>query len=535
MTAPFQQHFCRLSTLSPVHLGCGEDYVPTNYVMRDQYLHAFSDTQLVHALGSAGLSRLAQLAEQGDESALLAIQREIHQKTECLIPVASHSVWVQSGIATLYNSRIGQVAQHEQRGRNVQNKLEIARTAYNPYDQLPLIPGSAIKGAIRTAWLDQQNAGVKALPQEKSGDLQKCLLDYHKVEQDPFYLLKISDAPYRHELPAGEIWYAVSRKRNPESKHGPASIYQQLECIGAGRRHAFLGDLRFLDGQYRNTSQCVPKTLEELATACNRYYLTALRKSLYQLGEQAGYFDPHWHKTLSRLLEGELGQALESNRAILLRLGRHSGAEDKTLDGVRTIKILTGKKDGKQTSEYRPNTTEIRLAAADKNQQNNLQPFGWVLLEFSDAPLPETYAALDELAAPARQRLPQYQAWAELRHKAGLEQSHKAAEEQERQARKAAEQQAEQQRQAFLEALPESQRKIENFKQKLEQDSANKGKGLGSPLGQELRERVQEALTSNWSESERTQLRALMATCFQHLGVDRKKNAKAKELWQTLA
>ena len=36
-----------ISTLSPVHVGCGEDYEPTNYVIDDDTLHAFDPSKLM--------------------------------------------------------------------------------------------------------------------------------------------------------------------------------------------------------------------------------------------------------------------------------------------------------------------------------------------------------------------------------------------------------------------------------------------------------------------------------------------------------
>ena len=58
---------CTISTLSPVHIGCGEDYYPTNYVIDDLLLHHFSEEGLIAALTPAekiGLSKIGD--EQGD-------------------------------------------------------------------------------------------------------------------------------------------------------------------------------------------------------------------------------------------------------------------------------------------------------------------------------------------------------------------------------------------------------------------------------------------------------------------------------------
>jgi CRISPR-associated protein Csm5 len=62
-------------------------------------------------------------------------------------------------------------------------------------------------------------------------------------------------------------------------------------------------------------------------------------------------------------------------------VGKHSGAESVTLNGVRDIKIL-GKR-GDQPS-YRPETTEKRFASPSKKAESGLLPFGWVWVECCD-------------------------------------------------------------------------------------------------------------------------------------------------------
>lgn len=409
MTLPFTQIRCLLSTLGPLHLGMGKDYLPTQYVIQNGYLHAFGDQQLAKGLGSEGLRSLLSIVEKGDESALREIQREIHLKADQLVPLATHSVWASPGVCDLYENRIGQVAQKESR-RNIHHQLEIRRMAANPYDQCPTLTGSAVKGAIRTAWLDTLNDGRPASPDEKSLSMQRRLLGTGvRVEEDPFYLLKISDASYAHAegLMPGEILFAVSRKRRPRPDRPPSNLNTLLECVGPWRDRCFAFDMRFLSGALRKTSVCVPGSREDVAQACNRYYLPLLKRELTQLNE-AGYLQSAWVETWRSLISGELGKALSGNRAFLLRLGKHSGAEDKTLNGVRQIKIL-GK--NKQPPTIRTETTEVRLAAKFRDAQKDMLPFGWVLVEFDDHPLEATRSLIRDQASAARARMNQEQQW----------------------------------------------------------------------------------------------------------------------------
>ena len=62
---PFlHRHTLHLTPLSPLHLGTGEDYEPTNYVIADGLLYAFDPSQAT--LTSAQRNELLQAAQSGN-------------------------------------------------------------------------------------------------------------------------------------------------------------------------------------------------------------------------------------------------------------------------------------------------------------------------------------------------------------------------------------------------------------------------------------------------------------------------------------
>jgi len=91
--------------------------------------------------------------------------------------------------------------------------------------------------------------------------------------------------------------------------------------------------------------------------------------------------DTTWHALLNGLLNDELNELRQHRQGFLLRVGKHSGAESVTLNGVRDIKILG--KQGEPPS-YRPETTEKRFASQTKRAESGLLPFGWVWVESCD-------------------------------------------------------------------------------------------------------------------------------------------------------
>jgi CRISPR-associated protein Csm5 len=287
-----QQQKCFITTLAPVHMGAGEDYYPTQYVIDDGNLYAFDEMQMSKALGSNMMLELAELAATGDR-ALIAIQTEINKQKEKLKPISEHCIPVAHGVQTIYTSRIGKTKQ------DASNKLEIQRTFSNPFNNLPVVTGSGIKGAIRTAILDEINKG-NALTNDVRNErnqakaLQNKLLDYKKVDEDPMRLLKLGDSSYQHtdNLNATEVLFAASRKRTPREGQEINKMPVMLECISPWRSRSFVCDIALLDRtlaeKKAQKALRLPSDLSAIAAACNRYYRPKLEKELEFLN-QKGY------------------------------------------------------------------------------------------------------------------------------------------------------------------------------------------------------------------------------------------------------
>jgi CRISPR-associated protein Csm5 len=397
---------CTISTLSPVHIGCGEDYYPTNYVIDGGLLHHFSEEGLLAALTLPEKKRLAEITEEQGDNGIKKLQEFIHGKKDKLQLHATHSVPLSEALEKFYQSRVGQTSQREGNGRQVNNKLEIGRHAFNPYNQTPYFAGSSIKGAIRTALLNAINDGDRLpmrvdssrdVPRGEGDKLQKRLLGYQAIPDDPLRVLKIGDASYSHAdlLNASEIRFAVNRK-NKVSKFEAKGPSQFLECLPANRSRALTFDMTFLADQNANYRW----TLREICNACNEFFVPQLERELDML-QDLNYANTNWAQGLEKLLANELSEAFRNQQAFLLRIGQHGGAESNTLDGVRHIKIMQGKGNA---PKFLSKPTTIWLAANHKDQQHDLLPFGWVLVEIGDFVLDKTHAFLKTQAAPDYQR-----------------------------------------------------------------------------------------------------------------------------------
>lgn len=374
-----------ISTLSPVHIGCGEVYEPSNFVIHDGLLHALDPSDLAAALSDSERKRLAALAE-GREP-IGAMQRFFRDSAARLAELARHQVAIVPSLEQEYRDKAGRPTQRGRDGEATYNLFPIARTAFRPLDGSPYLPGSSLKGSIRTAYLNHINAGRKLTAAEQSErrpaarGIEQRLLGYdrNQFEKDPFRLLALADAHPEEGCtpPPTRVLYCIGKKkRQPREGERPSPELQVfLETIPDALPAAFDSEVRFGPG--------ATILWNVLTDVCNRFYRPQLEAELSH-PVLAPQLDSDWRRLIQELLDGELAELIEAQQGFLLRVGRHSGAESVTLDGVRSIKILGARVNGKQSFDYRALPTEKRFARPDKSSDSRLLPFGWVWVDGSD-------------------------------------------------------------------------------------------------------------------------------------------------------
>lgn len=383
MNTPSPTRILSISTLSPVHIGSGEVYEPSGFVIHDGLLHAFDAADLADALDEKDHRQLAKLAGEADPVG--AIQRFFRASAARLAALALHQVDIVPALAREYADKIGRPTHRDPNGEATYNSFQLARTAYRPLDNAPYLPGSSLKGSIRTAWLNKKSLDSAIDWQDRSGrapsaTIEQRLLDYRagEFQNDPFRLLALADAnPEDADTPPpGRVLYAISkRKRLPRPGDSDRELKVFLETIPEALPAAFTGEMRF--GPKAGISW------PALCDACNAYYRPRLEQELRHpvLGH---LLDKNWLSLIADLLSNELGELLAARQGFLLRVGRHAGAESVTLDGLRHIKILVPSNGSKQAFEFRNVTSQKRYASPTRHGNGSLLPFGWLWIDACD-------------------------------------------------------------------------------------------------------------------------------------------------------
>lgn len=504
-----------LTPLSPIHIGSGEDFEPTNYVIEDGVLYGFEPSQ-----ASLPDNLRKQLMDLGNRARLMDIQKFFRDNSKLFTPHAKSLIPVTTGIAREYKNKIGTVVQREADGNTVFNKLTIERSFHNPISDQALIPGSSFKGAIRTAILDKINGGKRVLDRDEnkySNVLEKRLLQ-GDFATSPLRLLKIADLMPQGDL-LREIKYAVNRKKRAVmDRQGreadPKGVTARKECILPGQYRALAADAVIHDVGQHGDAKTTPvpalrlQEWRELAKTCNRYYLPRLYGELDILDERR-FCHPEWQKGMDQLLTA-LSSRLNEGDAFLIRLGRYGGAESKTLsgDGVAQIKIMQGQ--GK-TPLYENRTKTVWLAANNDADRSDMQPFGWALVEINPQ------ADLPQLKAWCEQQAKMHPDMASIRanHAAVLAAAQQAKQllQQEKQFALEAEQarqQAEAEKQAALAAMSQADQQRIQICEAV--SKAIKQKQPGSPIAKECFSVIEAALSNDasnetqWSNAERLAL-----------------------------
>jgi len=342
---------CTIEILSPVHIGCDDVYEPTGFIIDEsngQLIH-FDPVLFLSSLEPEDRERFSAICQEGTISSIKKIYQFFRGK-----PANGRRVHLCDGFVDHYKKTLNLP---DNRLQQELNKFTIQRTAFRLADGRPYLPGSSVKGALRTGHLNEVCQGRNT---GRSGkDIEKHLLNYSGIEEDPFGKVKVSDFQ-----PVGDtrtrIVYAVNKKKKLSDieARGP---YQILEVIQPGA--LFQGIIEVNDSSVSPHIK-QPVQLEHLLSGAVGFYLKEFHR---EAGELATIqVTPPAVKTPD-----------QGGNALPLRIGRHSGAESVTIAGNRSIKIMKG---GRERPVFLDHATTLWLAA---NQQkaasaSSLQPFGWI-------------------------------------------------------------------------------------------------------------------------------------------------------------
>lgn len=359
-----------ITPLSPLHIGCGEDYEPTRYVVNQdkRLLYSFNPESV--RLSKTLHSELLSAAQKGQFE---DICRFYDKHVKDFRPWAKSIVSLDSGSLAGYRKMISP------QGNQKRLNFCVQRTAYEVSFSVvvPYVPGSGIKGLIKTAKVDALNQG-RSLGVNDNIDEVFFHVQKNCFESSPLRFLKVSDL---HAV-KGDVSSSIhcAKRFFTEGQLKYCGISDFFETINPAQYRAFLGEITLSDASHNPEISHVYSSILKIVGDLNGY-----SRKIWQYG--LGFYrraDPVWTQSVGRLIE-DLAPSMQQGKVALVRLGKNTGADSKTLsEGVAQIEIRH--KNKSLPKEKRAHPTTMWFLPEDRKSVDGTEvasgmPFGWALIE----------------------------------------------------------------------------------------------------------------------------------------------------------
>jgi CRISPR-associated protein Csm5 len=333
--------------LSPIHIGSGKEIDPLNYIIKGERLYKISFEKFVMGINDAERLKLEELIDRGD---LLLIREYVADHID-IHGQAFYSIAVNPRVIDIYNSKKG----------DIQNQLLISPFIRTDRDVKPLMPGSSIKGAIRTAVISEF-AKKKNLPEPRNSKeeyaFESKVLGYKDAKNDPFRGVKIRDKSLENNSTVIREIRNVSKGDQGALKTNEIQmIYEITHSTITGNPVGFQTEIIFDETLFLTGFLGINLNEEQIVKSCTDFYTDKMKN------EHAKFYQ---HTEVERYSKYLLDASFDKN-SFPLRIGRFSGVESVTLDRFRNPKPPGKKKTWGNT----------------RNLAGGIYPMGWMKVTLS--------------------------------------------------------------------------------------------------------------------------------------------------------
>ncbi|NLI83778.1 MAG: type III-A CRISPR-associated RAMP protein Csm5 [Deltaproteobacteria bacterium] len=379
----------KAQALTPIHVGAGNEIDPLEYILHDNCLVQFSPAVVLNRLQESELRRFNELLDKADLKGIQSFLR-------------GHVDPDREGRTRI---DVSQAFQREflARAGNPDNRFRVDMMPRNPYSGGAYLPGSSIKGAVRTAIVnyfanlnpssrERVHEAVRRAPRgERSKRLEESALNRSKseTERDVLRLLEVEDAA----LPDAATRIDRAEMLNP-SRPGVENIPIWLERVksfaDSWTPPSFTVSIHLDTAvmQHHEVKALLGRTLDfdTVLDACNRFYWGRMLAEADRFDGRAAS-GRCWQVLHELFPRGKLPEpdapifiidpdsdywSQGQRKRLLLRIGRYSHFESLSVDELR---------EGYNVQARRP-ITEMGATRTRCVMENGKppMPFGWLLL-----------------------------------------------------------------------------------------------------------------------------------------------------------
>ncbi|MGQ9546579.1 MAG: type III-A CRISPR-associated RAMP protein Csm5 [Dehalococcoidia bacterium] len=296
-----------LKPITPLHIGSGDTLEPYEYAVLDGNLYCFDPYELLPQLGPELQNRFLDLVATSPGE----LQRLLHE----------HAALVKTSRLARFNIPLAAEAQQLYRQQLDNRRATLTIFPFIKTSGKPFIPGSSLKGAIRTALLYHRLKEHTPLTDAKK--LEQHVFGYRSVTDDPFKTLKIGDSqPLANCTQVSAV--RLFTKRGESWQEGVLMFRELiLSEFSSSSPPTFVHSVELTEEVARQAAS-LRLTMPDIITSCRAFYgLHALKERTY-LGKL-----PHCHRLYDRL--NDLLSRLPDD-SFPVRLGWGSGFDAVTVN-----------------------------------------------------------------------------------------------------------------------------------------------------------------------------------------------------------
>lgn len=357
------------TALTPVHIGGGA-LAMEDCLIRDDWLVCFNPHAVLRDMPAAGRHEYQRRIDANDFPAALRLLRE-----HCRLP---HHERFRTRLGADARPLLAEMVEHPQQRGDVQPLLR------DPHSGALRVPGSSVKGAIRTAVvnayvqtdLHRVQAAVQAEPDRSKRRWRledaALLMDHQDPATDPLRFLKVSDAAAPPDAARLDRITLYKAGKPPRDDGRPLFCERLRSRADEAEPPVFTVEIH-LDEDIRQPRTARRIDWHFLAAACNAFYIKRMEAELRQFfgrdkRREARFGAEGLIKwTGERLLIARRIQ----ERGLLLRLGRYSHFESHSVDDLRE-----GRDERKRQPLHGMGGSRVLCETAGGLRV----PFGWVVL-----------------------------------------------------------------------------------------------------------------------------------------------------------
>ncbi|MCA1933698.1 MAG: type III-A CRISPR-associated RAMP protein Csm5 [Calditerrivibrio sp.] len=368
----------KLVILTPVHIGTGEEIEPLEYIIskNSRKFYRINFSKFMELLDESKKKEFERKAKLPSTKTIMELRTFIRDNfsQDSMKDAIIETTDVSESFAEKYNNLLNEFASKGLRDVQI-NQLSIMELYRSGTS--PVIPGSSLKGSIRTAILDKLLSSKNSNSYNEKNDYIK---NYFHGNKDPFDSLRVSDFVREKSDSGISIGYFVNAPIDKFDEHAfKENLSVMCECLSMGK--AYRGDIRFVvdnhlfekeENYFFKPLRDLISSIDNLFKVCNSHYLPILENELKLIKKSK-------HDNLFvKALEDNYLNDIKNDRIAILRIGKHSGAEAVTIEGR---KIDIRKKKGEKLVKDRPTTTWYFSKDSKPNDLKEIFPCGWIILK----------------------------------------------------------------------------------------------------------------------------------------------------------